>query len=106
MFHESKYENTSNDEKGFYRQHHAVATVEEVSQGFIETRVVKVFTEKPISDAVPEAAVGVVVGVLAELDDVVPFHHLHLELVPVNLGSLGIQLRKIIKFNFGILIFC
>lgn len=97
MFHESKYENTSNDEKGFYRQHHAVATVEEVSQGFIETRVVKVFTEKPISDAVPEAAVGVVVGVLAELDDVGSAQHLCLELGPVDLRSLGIHLK--LKFQ-------
>jgi hypothetical protein len=83
--------------KVFYRHQHVVATVEEVSQGFLETCEVKVLAEQPISDAVPEAAVGVVVGVLAELDDVGSAQHLGLELDPVDLRSLSVQL-KLTKF--------
>ena len=79
--------------KASHRQHHAVATVEEISQSFFQTRVVEVFTEQPIADAVPEASVGVVVGVLAELDDVGPAQHLCLELGPVDLRSLGVHLN-------------
>ena len=74
-------------------QEHVVAAVEKISQSFFQACVVEVLAEEPVTDAVPESAVGVVVGVLTELDDVVAFHQLHLELVPVNLGSLGIHLK-------------
>ena len=76
-----------------HRHEHVVAAVEEVGQGLLETREVEVLTEDPVAETVPEAAVGVVVGVLAELDDVVTAEHLDLELLPVDLGLLGGQLR-------------
>ena len=60
-------------------QEHVIAAVEKISQSFFQTCVVEVLAEEPVTDAVPEAAVGVVVG--------------HLELVPVNLGSLGVHLK-------------
>ena len=48
--------------------------------------------EDTVAETVPESSVGVVVGVLAELDDVVTAEHLGLELVPVDLGLFGAQL--------------
>jgi hypothetical protein len=76
-----------------YGQEHVVTAIEEIGQSFFQTCVIEVLAEEPVTDAVPEATVGVVVGVLAELDDVVAFHQLHPELLPVDLGSFGIHLK-------------
>ena len=71
-----------------------LAAAEEVGQRFLQARVVKVLSEDPVADAVPESTVGVVVRVLAQPHDVVPVHELGLELVPVDLRSFSWKLYR------------